>query len=127
MENFLPALLIIGGVIYKIYSEFQKEQEKARRRQPHIPVPVPPPAPQTKTVAAPLPPKPAPPVIAKRKEERVNDYPEEVQQIREKRKAEKKTKTGSVQIQLEETESNATVFDLRQAVIQSAILHRPHA
>ena len=127
MENFLPALLIIGGVIYKIYSEFQKEQEKARRRQPHIPVPVPPPAPQTKTVTAPLSPKPAPPVIAKRKEERVNDYPEEVQQIRQKRKAEKETKTGLVQIQLEETESNATVFDLRQAVIQSAILHRPHA
>ncbi|MBD1423532.1 hypothetical protein [Sphingobacterium chuzhouense] len=130
MENFLPALLIIGGVIYKIYSEYQKEQEKARRRMPQTPPPPTPPTPSeqqsqrtviepTMSIPIPVPPK---------KTERTRDMPEEVRKTREKRLADtnhmKKIPT-KVEPQIEEKD-NAIPFDLREAVIQSAILNRPY-
>ena len=34
MENFLIPLLIVGAAGYRIYSEYRKEQEKARKRIP---------------------------------------------------------------------------------------------
>src|SRR5690606_40964057 len=104
MENFLPALLIIGGVIYKIYTEFQKEQEKARQRKPSIPpvpqqqIPTPPsvkPAPQVDKYTAP---PPVSEVKAGRYEEAYSAYqgfiPEEVKKVklaREKTRSEEHT------------------------------------
>ncbi|QBQ42306.1 hypothetical protein E2P86_14585 [Sphingobacterium psychroaquaticum] len=129
MENFLPALLIIGGVIYKIYSEYQKEQEKMRKRRPHIPtaepvaVPIPPP-----TAKRPIPPtfqKEHPSMVSKKVEQPVKqryDIPEEVNRVREQRQH-RKIET----VDLEHQQKNKVPeFNLRDAVIQAAILERPY-
>lgn len=125
MENFLPALLIIGGVIYKIYSEYQKEQEKARRRRPNIPAGVPIPIPvQTKTPPKPAVAKPLPTIPHQKFENTA--LPDEVKKIQTQREQRKQSKieieTPKLQVITEPTVS----FDLRQAIIQSAILERPY-
>lgn len=129
MENFLPALLIIGGVIYKIYSEYQKEQEKARRRMPQTP---PSSQPQEVFEQRPQPPVIEPtmsvPMPAIPKEEYFRNMPEEARRAKAKREATTnnlKTATPLV-VDIEEEKENTTSFDLREAVIQSAILHRPY-
>lgn len=128
MENFLPALLIIAGVIYKIYSEYQKEQEKARRRMPQVPPPTPPvPSEQQRTVIEPTMSVPIPAPI--KKTERVLPMPEEVKKIQEKRlekaNSDKKIIVKPV-VNLEKETEGITSFDLRAAIIQSAILNRPY-
>ncbi|MBD1434102.1 hypothetical protein H8B06_14790 [Sphingobacterium sp. DN00404] len=126
MENFLPALLIIGGVIYKIYTEYQKEQEKARRRMPQVPPPTPPvtseqrPEPNViePTVSIPTP---------INKTERLRDIPKEVKKITDERLAEANRKKAAMKVVPEmEEEDDVVPFDLRKAVIQSAILNRPY-
>lgn len=127
MENFLPALLIIGGVIYKIYSEYQKEQEKARRRIPQTPPPVvveqrPRPTAIKPTISSPI------PVIPK--VEHSGDILEDAKIARERRMAAAKSNKTTVAPLLldtvEEREGKVSSFDLREAVIQSAILERPY-
>ncbi|WDF69502.1 hypothetical protein PQ465_03785 [Sphingobacterium oryzagri] len=124
MENFLPALLIIGGVIYKIYSEYQKEQEKARRRRPHIPAtpPVSVPAQVTKP-AKPIVAKPLPTIPAQKYQPA--PLPEEVKKVQEKRQ-QRIQKVEITTPELEVLQDSKTAFDLRQAVIQAAILERPY-
>jgi hypothetical protein len=103
--------LIIGGVIYKIYSEYQKEQEKARRRVPQAPLP------------------PSTPPVPSQKTERVRAIPEEVRKIQEKRLAEANSNKKIIVkpvVDLEKETERITSFDLRKAVIQSAILNRPY-
>lgn len=132
MENFLPALLIIGGVIYKIYSEYQKEQEKARRRMPQTP---PPPTPTHPIQSEPQPkrtvieptmsiPIPVPP----KKNEHMGDTPVEVRKIREERLIDvTRVKKISPKVAPEIEEKDDVIpFDLREAVIKSAILNRPY-
>ncbi|MFD2594136.1 hypothetical protein [Sphingobacterium griseoflavum] len=128
MESFLPVLLIIAGVMYKIYSEYQKEQEKARRRQPQVP-PIPPTTaePVTKMRKA----KSIPPPIRKQMPSRsrvvVEEMvPSEVQQLREKKKVMKEHSKAIPAPKLEVLPEHSLDFDLRQAVIQSAILERPY-
>lgn len=129
MENFLPVLLIIGGVIYKIYSEYQKEQEKARRRMPQVPPPTPPVTSEQRpqrTVVEPTMSIPIP--VPPKKMLRARDMPEEVRKMREKRSAETNSNKKAIVkpvVDLEKTEGT-TSFDLREAVIQSAILNRPY-
>ncbi|PRD47299.1 hypothetical protein [Sphingobacterium haloxyli] len=131
MENFLPALLIIGAVIYKIYSEYQKEQEKARRRLPKVPPPTPPVisdaeqkmhrrvTESTNPAAIPIPAK---------KTERSLDIPEVVRKTREERSAEAKLlkKIPSKVVPEIEEKDEVLSFNLREAIIQSAILNRPY-
>ncbi|NGM66383.1 hypothetical protein [Sphingobacterium sp. SGR-19] len=130
MENFLPALLIIGGVIYKIYSEYQKEQEKARRRMPQTPpLPTHPiqsePQPQ-RTVIEPTMSIPIP--VAPKKTEQMRDTPLEVRKIKEERLIDvTRVKKISPKVAPEIEEKDDVIpFDLREAVIQSAILNRPY-
>ena len=132
MENILPALLIIVGVIYKIYTEYQKEQEKARRRMPQVPHTQPLPTDEyvQPTLSEPLKPTPVPalPPIA----ERIESIPEEWRPINYNRMLEKEDKkekiiTVNPVVDLEEEVEGTLSFDLREAVIQSAILERPHS
>lgn len=130
MENFLPALLIIGGVIYKIYSEYQKEQEKARRRMPQVPqppLPIPSEQRPQRTVIEPTMSIPIP--VPPKKTERSPNISEEVRKMREKRSADansiKKVVVKPV-VNIESEKEDIISFDLREAVIQSAILNRPY-
>lgn len=125
MENFLPALLIVGGVIYKIYSEFRKEQEKARRRVPSIPVPkhIPTPPQTVKTSPARIPVPPKVPTTSTFKSE---NLPEEVKKAQQQRKEKKLPKIEIETPKLEILAESKVAFDLRQAVIQSVILERPY-
>lgn len=66
MKEYIPFLIAIAIAAARMYSNFQKEQEKARKRNPSLPggegapgQPVPPP-PARKS--PPVPPKPAPPL-----------------------------------------------------------------
>jgi len=128
MENFLPALLIIGGVIYKIYSEYQKEQEKARRRMPQAPLPTPPlPSEQplqrpviepTMSIPIPVPPK---------KRQHTPVIPTEVKATTSEMFAKKDDKKLLKEITPKIEERHDVVsFDLREAVINAAILNRPY-
>lgn len=130
MENFLPALFIIGAVIYKIYTEYQKEQEKARRRMPQAPQskpPVPPEHQPRRTVIEPTTAVPLP--IPHQKTKYAPDIPDEVRKLREQ-KQQKATHAKKIVVELEkeiESEKEASIsFDLREAVIQSAILNKPY-
>ncbi len=126
MENFLPALLIIGGVIYKIYTEYQKEQEKAQaripRKQPH-PAPQPPTARTTAARPVPAPVQVQKPVPHPFRHETVKSstIPEEVQRVRQRKEEDRKKVKAPV-----EQETYQPAFDLREAVIHAAILNRPY-
>ena len=51
MENILPFLLAVAALAFKIYDNFQKEQEKAKKRNPGAPpVNIPSPKPSTTVV-----------------------------------------------------------------------------
>lgn len=129
MENFLPALLIIGGVIYKIYTEYKKEQEKVRRRMPQTP----PPQHQEIFEERPRPPVVEPtmsiPMPAIPKEEYFRNMPEEARRAKAKRQTTaasvKRTAATPLVVDIEEEKGHTTSFNLREAVIQSAILNRP--
>lgn len=120
MENFLPALLIIGGIVYKIYTEFQKEQEKARQRRPNVPTP------ERGVAQQPAPPRPSAPLpdpVARRAEQA--EVPQEVWKERGKRKKRLQEIPAVKPLEPEEGTAAQPAFDLRQAIIQSAILNRP--
>ncbi len=126
MENFLPALLIIGGIIYKIYTEYQKEQEKARRRMPQVPPPTPPVTYEQQPKPIVIEPTTFIPIPTK-KAERLRDIPKEVKKTTDGRLAEANRKKAAMKVVPEiEEEDDVVPFDLRQAVIQSAILNRPY-
>ncbi|MGO1244002.1 MAG: hypothetical protein ACTJHT_02025 [Sphingobacterium sp.] len=121
MENFLPALLIIGGVIYKIYSEYKKDQEKARHRNPSRPIKTTPPSPPKRIVPPTL--KPTTVQLPNVEEEITQKYTKKRFQTESpKRKLQEIPKKVEPEISADEAYS----FDLRQAVIQSAILDRPY-
>lgn len=131
MENLLPALLIIGGVIYKIYSEFQKEQEKARRRIPQMQAPQPPPAAAQPSVdTAPTEPvltPPIPKVITQKDTASFFEREDNVRKKTDKRRLEVNQEKLRVTETNEVAEKKEMVsFDLREAIIQSAILNRPY-
>lgn len=143
MDNpILIALIIIGSVIYKIYQGYKEEQEKAKKRMEQlkkqlqkdspfqeisVPVPTVQPA---KTVSKTT-------LVSHKNQELSRDIPQydeveiarqrklEQQRIAaEKRLKQKKFKTATKRIELEVLEGQH--FDLRQAVIQQAILERPY-
>lgn len=167
MENFLLILAVVGGIIYKIYENYQEEMEKARQRKDKIRPPrtqtppeyhreetvyTPPPPPQQEYVA---PPKPV--IVYKEPEKVVKKTAEtsrkDIKNIRSKldnirveataqraheeaaRRLEQdrqrrlalqgRTETENNE-QLEVIELDPIDFDLRNAVIQSAILERPY-
>lgn len=124
MENFIIILVFIGALIYNLYRNFQKEMEKSKSRRPNV-------RPQT----IPVEPIQKPIKEVKNKEIKKQnieepyrpELPAEVlaaQEIRRQNKIEKPIPV----IRPQDTKSEKSVvdFDLRQAVIQSAILERPY-
>lgn len=130
MENILPALLIIGGVIYKIYSEYQKEQEKARRRMPQAQQPTPPVSSKRQSQRTIIEPTMSIPIpVPQKKTAGLPSIPKEVRKIREKRAVDTNS-TKKIVVKplatIENEKEDIPSFDLREAVLQSAILNRPY-
>lgn len=161
MENpFGIGLLIIAGIIYKVYKSFQEEQNKAKERMEKLKRQQ-----QTVTKQADIPmPKrqmrhPAPNIPHQKQETvqqkpRFEDYPEfrevqkpivkedviyreempeevvhmqEMKRIQKERYSTQKSKDTTnklKRVELQPLEEHS--FDLRQAVIQEAILKRPY-
>ncbi|MFD2553260.1 hypothetical protein [Sphingobacterium tabacisoli] len=130
MENLLVVLIFVGSIVYKIYSNYKEEMEKSAKRGPQRP-------PIAKNQPASIPTKPYQhtatpppiPVAPARKVEQefvtksniIQDVPEEVQRVKEFRK-----KHGKTEVENTKEASESISFDLRQAVIQAAILERPY-
>lgn len=126
MENYLIVLIFIGSILYKLYTNYKKEMEKAKKRQPQR-VPVPPVVntPTNKSIN-----QGAKPYVSTSSTKyshtasnvaSINNIPDEVRRIRDsKENIRSNTK--------EESKSKKQIidFDLRQAVIQSIILERPY-
>ncbi len=153
MENILPFLVAGALFIYQIYANYQKEQEKARQRNPSQR----PPADLSDEPYQPVDEpvvdweftEPAEVILDRpiiqdsqqpkktreeNKYERWNttDVPEEVLRMRQYRAAKKEKELLTTEpLQVEIVEEDADVahggFDLREAVIQSAVLERPYA
>ncbi|MGV6944929.1 hypothetical protein [Sphingobacterium kyonggiense] len=161
MENpFGIGLLIIAGIIYKVYKSFQEEQNKAKERMEKLKRQQ---QTVTKQVDIPMPKRqmrhPAPNIPHQKQETvqqkpRFEDYPEfrevqkpivkedviyredmpeevvhiqEMKRIQKERYSTQKSKdtTNKLQrVELHPLEEHS--FDLRQAVIQEAILKRPY-
>ncbi len=133
MENILIVLVLIGSLIYKVYSSYKEEMEKAAKRKQQIPpVPQPVQAQQRVPTSAPPHPRPVvpPPIHTPKPIQRTpavaryeQDVPLEVKRAQQSRieRAHKK-----IEILEEEKEKQVFEFDLRQAVIQSVILERPY-
>lgn len=156
MENIIPVLLVVGGLIYKIYQNYQEEMEKAKKRQQGMPKNT---APRTvvaqprntttmrRETVSPVPPTPQPvydhklgrpkptkivrrPVELPKKMVLEQEIPTEVLRLREQRAQKKLTKKIEVVPVAEALPAAAqqnSHFDLRQAVIHAAILERPYA
>ena len=124
MENFLPALFIIGAAIYKIYQEYQKEQEKARQRRPKAtPMPAVPTPGQAPQPAKPIY-KQELPKVETLKETHANYVAQaKPQQKNIRNPLKQEVKPPIVEDEVENNKRSA--FNLSEAIIQEAILRRP--
>ncbi len=142
MENpFGIVLLVVAGIIYKIYQSYKEEQAKAKKRleelkRKHQTVtdypefeqkkqPERRPAPVIREER-----RPAPVIREERKPEPASELPDEVKRLQtqnqQRRNENLKGKLKRLEpVQVEELDKNEH-FDLRQAVIQQAILNRPY-
>ena len=124
MENILIVLAIIGSVIYKMYTGYKEEMEKAakRKQQPRPQVVPPRPTARPTQIPAPSTPKKTVSPVTQYDEQKV---PSEVKRVQQSR-AERALKKVTVLEEKKDNERKPFEFDLRQAVIQSAILERPY-
>ncbi|MBE8713692.1 hypothetical protein [Sphingobacterium hungaricum] len=140
MENFLPFLIIAAGAIYKIYTEYKKEQDKAAKRNLKRPVAPTAPAPPVQQRQAPkpvvVPPvqkrenvtvKSQKPVQRPKVETRpvTQEIPQEVLRLRRAKELERNKQPQQLVV-IDADDEKAFEFDLRNAVIQAAILERPY-
>lgn len=126
MENFIIVLIAIGGLIYNVYKNYQKEIEKSKSRRPNVRPQSIPPVSTRETIDKKF----------KQKEvQKVNPFekpyepelPEEVIAAQQRRRQSQiKNPIPTVRIQEQHDDNDAINFDLRQAVIQAAILERPY-
>ena len=145
MDNpILIILIVIGSVIYKIYQGYQEEQEKAKKRMEQLkkqlqtenPFKTPPAAVPQPAKAKPV---QKPTLVSHQKPVEIySDVPtyDEVEMVRQRkleqqrRAAEKRLKEERQKAQSKpmEVESLDVVyhFNLRQAIIQQAVLERPY-
>lgn len=131
MESILIVLAALGGFIYKIYTNYKEEMEKANKRKasmPSMPPPVEQPVSQGRRQQ--YTPPPVPSMSYKQlskntdsKEVNTFDFPEEVRKIREQKSQRLQTQLSP---EVEKIKVNPIEFDLRKAVILSAILERPY-
>lgn len=126
MENYLIVLIFIGSIIYKVYTNYKDEVEKAKKRQPQrVPMPQTVTNPTSKSVNQGT--KPYIPTSSTQyshmisREATINNIPDEVRKVRDS-----KENTPLATKEEENTNERTIEFDLRQAVIQSIILERPY-
>lgn len=130
MENIFGVLLAIGFVIISFVQNYKKEAEKAAKRVPHKRPPVP-------STPVDIPPATSRPkqkvreVLEKKVEKPKLEYkpnlPNEVIIAQKRRKERQLANKIEVTSMNEDGVNNAPfVFNLREAVIQSAILERPY-
>lgn len=133
MDNpIVIGLLIVAGVIYKIYESFKEEQAKAKVRMEKLKK-------QTKNSVN-IPELPSKPTYRKgfdftnpntlSKAERINKENAEATEKYERRKAMAINRRKELKMQIKpelEILEDELSFDLRQAVIQQAILNRPYS
>lgn len=139
METFIPILIAIVVFAFQAYSNYQKEQEKARKRNLGQP-PVPPlpeenaDRPGAKTTADTERREVTLPEIRQsqpmRKAYETYSGFMEVDEVKRARKV-RKPQLSSLRVEVEEgigtaSQREGTTFDLRDAVIKSAILERPY-
>ena len=123
MENFIIIVISIGALLYNVYKNYHKEMEKSRSRKPQ---------------AFPTPADVHVPAFEKIKEhknmkmERIEpiytpELPQEVKDLQmRKRMQPKKVVTVINDVEEIESENMGHHFDLKNAVIQAAILERPY-
>lgn len=133
MENYWVIIFFVIAFVINVSRNYQKEQEKAKRRMSQQrPV---------RSKSSPLPQsqpelKPAPPIVEKSVYTKLEktalieeSMPEEVlalKRSRELKEKEKAIKLHKAQQAQKETVEKEKIFDLRTAIIQSAILERPY-
>jgi len=143
METILTILLVVGGILYKIYENYKEEMEKSRKRmqermkQMQPPTPSPQPQPM-KSARKQQEARPIAIPVERRREEIPNipiyqpevveiDEVELAHQQRLARQMKQRQKQQQQQLLLAEEQPHASVdFDLRRAIIQQAILERPY-
>ena len=134
MDNpIVIGLLIVAGVIYKIYESFKEEQVKAKLRMEQL---------KKKQAKNQIPVEQrSPQPIADRhieinnpatltKQERIHAEHTDAIEKYNRRKVEEKKRREKLKTAIKpelEILDDGVSFDLRQAVIQQAILNRPHA
>lgn len=151
MENIFIILAIIASVIYKFYENYQKEMEKAAKRKQQQAPPVPPaptniprpiPAPKSQQRPAPVPapppiqipeirkPIPRKPITPTPTLRTQPEIPTKLTQAHHLKIEREQNKGIEVMIVDDEgTPQNTALeieFDLKTAIIQSAILERPY-
>ncbi|MFZ4261748.1 hypothetical protein ACFRAE_06880 [Sphingobacterium sp. HJSM2_6] len=137
MENILGVLLVIGGILYKIYESYKEEQEKAKERMEKLKK-------QqkqsgTRTEAPRFEKTPTIPEISYQQFERKEQVkpiaiqetvPDEVVLMQhrrlEKARIEKQQKAQALQKRPQVQDIETETFDLRKAIIQQVILERPY-
>lgn len=130
MENIFGVLLAIGFVIISFVQNYKKEAEKAAKRVPHKRPPVP--STPVDIPSATSRPKQNVREVLEKKVERPTleykpDLPKEVVLAQKRRKERQLAKKIEVTSMDEVGVNNAPfIFNLREAVIQSAILERPY-
>ena len=134
MENLLIVLVFVASIVYKIYSNYKEEMAKSAKRNPqrqsHQQNTAPPPlSPAHRPQSTP---PPIPKIVQQQvanpfvtKSNVIQDIPEEVQRAKQNRKVKPIERKDRLDNE-EQLERQPVSFDLRQAVIQAAILDRPY-
>jgi len=133
MDNpIVIGLLIVAGVIYKIYESFKEEQAKAKARMEKLKKQNPTPNTIEKHPRRPIPQQPMEinkPTSFTKAEKIPREYPDAIERYNRRKVDEKNRKEKlktTIKPELEVLEENVS-FDLRNAIIQQAILNRPYA
>ncbi|WP_270088375.1 hypothetical protein [Sphingobacterium sp. SYP-B4668] len=134
MEQILPLLIGLAIFAYKIYENFNKQKEEDRKRNLKRPKAMPTTPSPVQTTKPYTPPQPPSPPVFKQSERHLvhkkiepvsnlpKEIPAEVAQARKQRERTKRLHLDEVGLEREMEVS----FDLRQAIIQQAILERPY-
>lgn len=132
MDMLITVLLIVGGILYKIYDNYQKEMESSKRRMDQVRRQM------QDQQSTPSPEHEARrPAVVQKESRKVQmepasyqreALPEEVRQLQQK-KLERQKLQQKLERQAalqDHTKVEHPEFDLRKAVIQQAILERPY-
>lgn len=128
MENYIIILIAIASFLYKMYSNYMKEVDEAKKRNykklPETNIPTTPNQEQPAYQEVKRHSNPTYDLTNRNIEDNNASIPEEVRKLAEYKKLTRSNKEK--EIINESLDKQPFVFDLRQAVIQNAILERPY-